>query len=303
METVANGSHLSRQSITFDATTQYTASCFVKAAGRTDCVFLCNDGALIRSGIIDLNAGTITAGSTSMSGTQTIQNCGNGWFRVSVTFTTGATISSSYVDLRLSDGAPMGTGDVYTGDGTSGVHTWGWQVELGSVATAYIPTTSATVTRGGDNLAILTSLLPYTATAGTLFVEFELPSPINPSGDSFARLSASSTDIIRLGLQANTPAARAIVINEGATQAAITSATLTAGTHKAAMSWANNSTRLSTNGAAGTEATTVTLPTAATEFALCGAGHGNTVSSQRWLRKVMYLPQQLSQSDLDTLTT
>jgi hypothetical protein len=83
----------------------------------------------------------------------------------------------------------------YTGDGVSGLYLWGTQLELGSVATTYIPTTTVAASRvptwtdiskGGNN-GILTSGFTYNySNGGSLFFNgatsfITISNPINQS--------------------------------------------------------------------------------------------------------------------------
>jgi hypothetical protein len=60
----------------------------------------------------------------------------------------------------------------FTGNGTSGLFTWGAQLELGAYPTSYVPTLSATVTRVGDAASKtgISSLIGQTE--GTIFIDF-----------------------------------------------------------------------------------------------------------------------------------
>lgn len=51
----------------------------------------------------------------------------------------------------------------------------GYQLEVGTAATSYIPTTTAAVTRAADNAEILTSGLRLNAATGGLYAEYMLP--------------------------------------------------------------------------------------------------------------------------------
>ena len=94
-----------------------------------------------------------------------IVSVGNGWYRCSISgYIPNATQVLPYVMLLNS-----GNTTSYTGDGVSGVYLWGGQMELGNVATTYIPTTTAAASRvpawtdiskGGNN-GTLTSGLTY----------------------------------------------------------------------------------------------------------------------------------------------
>lgn len=83
-------------------------------------------------------------GSTSIAGTlgaiqsYNIVNAGNNWHRVDITCLFDATITSVYARMQLATGDLNST---YTGDGESGMHVWGAQLESNNVATSYIPST------------------------------------------------------------------------------------------------------------------------------------------------------------------
>lgn len=102
------------QPITGDGST-YTVSCYVKGVGSS----------IGKNGSI-----RVSANSQSFAIT-------NQWQRVTLTCTiTGASI----MGLEIPDGASVG----------DEVLIWGAQLEAGSYATSYIPTTSASVTRNAD---------------------------------------------------------------------------------------------------------------------------------------------------------
>jgi len=115
----------------------------------------------------DLQAGTV---EYQTQGVASIEDAGNGWHRCSFT----PTNSNGTVVFGLSNGG-LTRGESYEGDGTSGVYIWGAQLEAGSVATSYIPTSGSTVTRAADDLVISGSAFSdfYNASEGTIYVELQ----------------------------------------------------------------------------------------------------------------------------------
>jgi hypothetical protein len=126
--------------------TTYTMSVFVKNNNFTSgqlLIFNMSDGVI--GGVyaqINLVAKTAIYGGvesgawTSVSGK--VEDFGSGWFRVSVTGT--------------SVGGGSGWYEMAAPGVTNSCFVWGFQLELGSYPTSYIPTTSASVTRNGDDI-------------------------------------------------------------------------------------------------------------------------------------------------------
>ena len=117
----------------------YTISCFVKSAERYRGyiqLFSSGGNAVI---FFDSNTGTITGSS----GTTTITPYPNGWYRVTASLT--FTSAEAQVYIVLQDDVGNGT---YTGNGTSGIYIWGAQLERGSSASPYYPTTGTAKNRG-----------------------------------------------------------------------------------------------------------------------------------------------------------
>ena len=133
VENTSNSSHFIIQSATTTANI-HTFSVYAKAAGRTF-VLLYHDQS--NSGaVFNLSNGAITTPSGIPLAAASVTDAGNGWYRCAITVT--ATAASNGFRAQLGDTA---TNYVYTGDGTSGVFIWGAQLELGSTATTYNPTT------------------------------------------------------------------------------------------------------------------------------------------------------------------
>lgn len=78
-----------------------------------------------------------------------IQNFGNGWYRLWVS---GANDSSGNTQARIclkaTDTVPSSKGTTYA---------WGGQLEVGSIPTSYIPTTTIAVSRNEDDIAVTNS--------------------------------------------------------------------------------------------------------------------------------------------------
>lgn len=95
---------------------------------------------------------------------------GNGWYRIE----TSATPTITSHNIAIVPLAPSTTNvNSIVGDGVSGVYIWGAQMETGSYATSYIPTTTTTVTRNQDIMTlnnIYTNNF-ITSVGGTWFLE------------------------------------------------------------------------------------------------------------------------------------
>jgi len=130
--------------------------------------------------IYDLTSQSIvsTANATSTS----IENYGNGWYRVSMTYTTNSTTNAPNVSFLPTSGYTLDSLNqpVYNGDGVSGGYIYGAQLEQSSYPTSYIPCpSSSSVTRLADSASKtgISSLIGQTQ--GTLFCDFNvLPSTL-----------------------------------------------------------------------------------------------------------------------------
>jgi hypothetical protein len=117
----------------------HTASVYVKYAGTTN-------WARIVTGIgnpqvwFDINNGTV--GTENNGAVGQIQSVSNGWYRCSIT-ADFSVVSVVGIFPSTADGSTT------EGNGNS-LYVWGTQVEEGSYATSYIPTTSGISTRGAD---------------------------------------------------------------------------------------------------------------------------------------------------------
>lgn len=146
----------------------YTNSVFVKAKERE---FLAlnfySDSTNYTSSAFDLVNGTYAGGSEGK-----IEDFGNGWYRCSYT----VTVTQSTGDYNFAS-ARMGISSssfYYTGDGSSSMYFYGFQVEQGSYPTSYIPTYGTSVTRTAENNVSLSNFDFFTlgsTQSGTFFYE------------------------------------------------------------------------------------------------------------------------------------
>jgi hypothetical protein len=206
---VSNSDQISR-TITLAATNTITQSVFIKRVGGADWV----DFIAVRNGFANavkvwFNISTLTVGGNYAGGTTSlnsasIENYGNGWLRLIVT-TTDSTNNTNF-DTRLRT-ASADLSDTRVNN--SSYYLWGIQLEAGSYATSYIPTTSATVTRLADSCSKtgISSLIGQTE--GTLYWEGRTISGVgtdllivgNITNSVFINITSSNQ--VRIGIRAN----------------------------------------------------------------------------------------------------
>ena len=119
-------------------TTTYTLSIYAKSNGYNYLQLFWGAGTDYAN--YNLSTGVISQNS---GGSPTITSVGNGWYRCSIT-TTLASATNAFISYGQTGTESRAA--TTTGNGTSGIYIWGAQLELGTVASAYTPTTTAAIT-------------------------------------------------------------------------------------------------------------------------------------------------------------
>jgi len=117
----------------------YTLSIFAKEAEQSFIRLRIDDGAIARVAMFNLATGSVSSSSNVTS--PTITPYPDGWYRCSITVTS-AIVNSVFGSF------PTSSGSNYSGDGVSGIFIWGAQLEYGSSASPYYPTTGTAKNRG-----------------------------------------------------------------------------------------------------------------------------------------------------------
>lgn len=153
VESAAASSHPVFRSITLSNSTTYSFSVFLKAAERTS-AFLSLSSNVISSSSASINLITGAIASNDLTRSQ-VKNCGGGWWRISGTVTTIASVAGNTL-LFIYPTVNLGVTS-YPGDGVSGIYCWGAQLEVASRPTSYIATAASTASRGAENLLVSSS--------------------------------------------------------------------------------------------------------------------------------------------------
>jgi len=131
-------------------------------------------GAVVRAGF-KLEGDGETQLITSGNGGHTLQieTYPDGWYRCIIignTQSSGTTTQFLYTVSGYNESSSIAGGSVLL---------WGFQVEAGSVATSYIPTSGSTVTRAADSLVISGSDFSdfFSGSAGTFFIQAQNRTP------------------------------------------------------------------------------------------------------------------------------
>ena len=180
-ESGANSKH--QISSTISSYTELTISFFAKKAERS---FISVEKSGWGTTVFNLNDGSV------VSGTGSVVDFGNGWYKCSSTYTASPAQTQFYI-LIMEDASTV----IYQGDSTSGLYLWGVQAEHLSYATSYIKTIGTTQTRVSDTVSGSGNSTVINSTEGVLYAEISTLTElgifrqINISKDSSNRIYVS----------------------------------------------------------------------------------------------------------------
>jgi hypothetical protein len=250
--------HRTFQTATASVSPSASISVFVKYSGRRYVLIRFADQSVGRW--YDLISGTLGGTYLGTPNDSSIELIGNDWYRITLSHTSDA---QARCEFWVSDTESVSS---YTGDGTSGVYIWGAQLETGSVATSYIPTSGSTVTRAKDDLVISGSDFTdfYNQSEGTFYVESITNradgQPFIVSADNSADSSENNTIVV---YYSDTTTTTGFIKTSGSIQAilAIGSRPSAGALSRTSLSYKTNDIEGSVDGGSVASDTSATIPT------------------------------------------
>jgi len=276
--------------------TSYTLSCFFKATAANRSARLSLSSALFSGSpqaFFDITSGIV---GTTTDCTARIENYGSGWYRCIMTAICDAAGTASVFVSSAS-----GNTRDYIGNGSASLYLWGAQLETGSVATSYIPTTTGSVTRNADVITLSGAVSGCIGqTEGTIYMEVDI------------RNMAKETYLIRIdeGATSNVLSLRTLTSNVVRTAITaptfsgtlnISSATFTAGILKIAFAYKSGEIALCVNGANLTANGTFTFGASLNRITLGSNVSASSEFNDR-IRAVALYTTRLTNAELAALT-
>jgi hypothetical protein len=171
--------------------TSYTLSCFFKATAANRSARLSLSSALFSGSpqaFFDITSGIV---GTTTDCTARIENYGSGWYRCIMTAICDAAGTASVFVSSAS-----GNTRDYIGNGSASLYLWGAQLETGSVATSYIPTTAGTGSRSGDLVSVTGAVSGSIGqTAGTFYIDLSYSLRSTSTATRWFQVFGSSNNI------------------------------------------------------------------------------------------------------------
>jgi hypothetical protein len=280
---------------TYAGNTNYTLSVYAKVLGNTNAftmTYVDNLTGFTGGGATyNLATQVITISqSPNASVTASMQDYGNGWYRLVLSFLTIATPTFDYFQIGQT-----------TNDVANGFALWGCQLEAGAYATSYIPTLAASVTRVADAASKtgISSLIGQTE--GTLFVEIDFNGTGFGTENDFFIYVGNGSNTNSIYIDYYNDLFRFVVFTGGSLTAYFDTAT-TNGTHKIALAYKSGSYAAYKNGVQiGVDAAVANPPTCSV-FSLKGgaSGFGSITNNTK---QALLFTTRLTNAQLAELTT
>jgi hypothetical protein len=244
--------------------------------------------------------GTIALRGSGTVASATIRAIGNGWYRVTGTFTGGG------ASVTAAIGTTTALADNNAGRVSNGTYyLWGGQIEQNAFATSYIPTIASTVTRAVDQASMAIGSW-FNALRGSFVSDF-MTAQAAASGTQagILRLDDGTANnqigqfIASNGNMLNTATAATVIQLNSSGGATVMSAANKLGLTYGGALWTSAG-----NGSApqnGTGGTTIGTPTRL----FLGGSNVNPAAwlLNGWIRRLRYWPRNLSNTELQQVTT
>ena len=313
--TSGNTAHIAQSNnpttTTYTSGTVYTQSAFFKqgtgVAGRyAQLTFPGPIFSQLGYANFDLQLGTLAVVSGTSADTNraaSIENFGNGWYRcrLTATCTLSATAVGFGLVLATASGAVRATS--FSGTVTDVIYGVGAQLETGSVATSYIPTTTAAVTRSADVISVTGAVSGSIGqTEGTMYAEF------------FVDFNNRNADILSVDGGSTSDGFFMSIRNSSVVQLAVRTASVNAlifqragvyptGVNKLAVAYKNNDFAICLNGTAvQTNTSSIVMPSVSINRFSIARSSLNNLDQQLRIRAVALYTTRLTNADLLLLT-
>lgn len=298
VEATASTNTLANRSVTGFAGTAATFSIYAKrGSGDTDAnkfgIRNSTTATNLVLGSVDYATGvwTYSTGSTGVI----VTDAGNGWWRIQISASSGITSGDTLVVYYGFTGFAETAGEF--------AYTWGAQLEAGSFATSYIPTTSAQVTRSADVATITGANFSqfYNQSEGTFVVEADSV-VANTTAVLYVPVAASDgtgNNLSRVFIYNGKWGGSVRVAGVDQADLQQSSSFATNVPAKIALAYAANNFAVSVNGNTALTDTSGSLPTV-NQLAI-----GHVISSNYLnghIRSIRYYPARLSNATLQSLT-
>ena len=249
----------------------------VGGAGQTQSVYRFN---FSTATLTRVNYGTATT-------TQTIAY-GNGWYRISLSFST-TTVNQFLIYAAYSSAA------------TNSVYVWGAQLEAGAFATSYIPTTTTALTRNADMATMTGTNFSdwFNASEGTFVASGQVPRVGGGGFGAFASVDdGTNSDAMELAMwDGSSDSLRFTGYDNFTGQWSLSLGTYTVNTVATICgAYKVNSFLASANGGATQTDVSGTVPTVT--IARIGASRSGSNYINGWVRSFNYYPFELTSAEV-----